>query len=523
MEALLPSSSSFPKRPCSGDILPVGDTSVCPNPDTIDASLVSLLALRDPSVSIDLSIQRILDFTSQELEKEKLIENAMRVASAVHEAAMRSARRRASIHNAASWPLPSDLTVKVFSILDTRSLCYAAAACSMFSKCAGDPLCYCNIDLTAKDPKVNNTVVSTMIQRAGKNLQSLKLGMWPNPATNEDVIRCTSYSSRNSMELLGLSWTERRPRQGKEPCILTRSCLLALGADGAAAGALLRSLHLYNIDKMDGPGFSIALSACPSLLDLEVVGLRIELRQILDSVSTNCHSIERLFVESSETGSDDSLKSPTCVDLVNGCPHIMSLTLRGFKLNDHKVRILIKGLVNLKSVDFSTSYSIAGLFLRNLGNGSNGHLLEVLILRDCLHLKEVEIARFLSALISGDCKLLRYLDISNKDGLSAEDDWNVRRYSPSIPLSRILEERPDLCLLANFPPDECCMDIEQTSDQEAGSDSSLQIENNQLLGTDYLDSSDSSYGSILASGSEDAFESNYALYDGDSLDELEFN
>ncbi|PKU80598.1 hypothetical protein MA16_Dca011722 [Dendrobium catenatum] len=124
---------------------------------------------------------------------------------------------------------------------------------------------------------------------------------------------------------------------------------------------------------------------------------------------------------------------------------------------------------------------------------------------------EVEIARFLSALISGDCCLYRLVcnclphgvdheqDISNKDGLSAEDDWNVRRYSPS------------------------CMDIEQTSDREAGSDSSLQIENNQLLSTDYLDSSDSSYGSILASGSEDAFDSNYALYDGDSLDELEFS
>ncbi|KAH0464167.1 hypothetical protein IEQ34_006953 [Dendrobium chrysotoxum] len=208
---------------------------------------------------------------------------------------------------------------------------------------------------------------------------------------------------------------------------------------------------------------------------------RIELRQILDSVSTNCHSIERLFVESSETGSDDSLKSPTCVDLVNGCPHIMSLTLRGFKLNDHKVRILIKRLA-----------AIAG-FTGGRHEGFQGFP------RSWHRTSEVEIARFLSALISGDCKLLRYLDISNKDGLSAEDDWNVRRYSPS------------------------CMDIEQTSDPEAGSDSSLQIENNPLLSTDYLDSSDSSYGSNLASGSEDAFDSSYALYDGDSLDELEFS
>lgn len=34
-----------------------------------------------------------------------------------------------------------------------------------------DPLCYSNIDLTTVVPKVNNMVVSTMIQRAGKVLR----------------------------------------------------------------------------------------------------------------------------------------------------------------------------------------------------------------------------------------------------------------------------------------------------------------------------------------------------------------
>lgn len=61
--------------------------------------------------------------------------------------------------------------VQVFSMLDTQSLCYAAATCSMFNKCATDPLCYANIDLTTVVPKVNNAVVSTMIQRAGKALK----------------------------------------------------------------------------------------------------------------------------------------------------------------------------------------------------------------------------------------------------------------------------------------------------------------------------------------------------------------
>lgn len=61
--------------------------------------------------------------------------------------------------------------LKVFAMLDTESLCHAAATCSLFNKCAADPLCYADIDLTAVMPKVNNTVVSTMIQRAGRNLQ----------------------------------------------------------------------------------------------------------------------------------------------------------------------------------------------------------------------------------------------------------------------------------------------------------------------------------------------------------------
>lgn len=85
------------------------------------------------------------------------------------------------------------------------------------------------------------------------------------------------------------------------------------------------------------------------------------------SVSMNCPLIERLFFESSKSGAvshsygfcvsivfelfaynfpisgrDESLKLPTCVDLVNKCPNIESLALRGFKLHDCKVRILVK-------------------------------------------------------------------------------------------------------------------------------------------------------------------------------------
>lgn len=62
-------------------------------------------------------------------------------------------------------------------MLDTQSLCYASVTCSFFSKCAKDPLCFANLDLTTLVPKVNNAVVATMIQRAGKALRYEILGL----------------------------------------------------------------------------------------------------------------------------------------------------------------------------------------------------------------------------------------------------------------------------------------------------------------------------------------------------------
>ena len=41
-------------------------------------------------------------------------------------------------------------------------------------------------------------------------------------------------------------------------------------------------------------------------------------------------------------GRDDSLKVQTCTDIVNNCPHLISLALRGFKLHDCKIRVLVK-------------------------------------------------------------------------------------------------------------------------------------------------------------------------------------
>ncbi|KAH7577554.1 hypothetical protein ACOSQ2_001516 [Xanthoceras sorbifolium] len=515
------------KRPCPS-LTSLNPSIVMLRP-SMDDLLAVFLDLDDydsdsPSLSIDLSFERLLDSLPRDADQSVLIDRALNLGSLLLEAAKRSSRKRASKHNAIAWALPPDLTIKVFSMLDTQSLCYAAATCSMFNKCAMDPLCYANIDLRTVVPKVNNAVVSTVIQRAGKSLQSLKLGIVPGPTASPWSCQSLVYTIRSSVDVSSFSWNDKKTRQGKESFILTRSCLHPLSVESGAAGTLLRRLHLYNIERMDNTSLCMALSACPSLLDLEIVGLHVELRQTLMSVSLSCPLIERLFFESSKTGRDDSLKSPTCVDLVNNCPQLTSLALRGFKLPDYKIRILVKGFRKLKYVDFSTSYSITGTFLRNLGSEAGGNLLEVLILRDCMHLKEVEVARFFNALLGGDFKFLRHLDISNREGLASDGDWYERCYSSSIiPLKEVSEVRQDICLLSEFPSEGSFIDIDQMVDSEFNSEISVpsQLSSHTSDGSLLMISSESSYNSDQGSGNEEGQDSGYIIFE-ESSDEVDF-
>ncbi|XP_057438658.1 F-box protein At4g02733 isoform X2 [Lotus japonicus] len=316
-----------------------------PRPEQVENLLNAFLSLSDlPSLSLDLSFENLLQSMPAPHDSSDLIDRALKMGSLLLHVANHSSRKRASHHNSLSWPLSHDLTIKVFSMLDTQSLCYASASCSFFSKCAKDPMCYANLDLTTPVPKVNNAVVATMIQRAGKALRSLKLGVVPGATTSPGCCQPLICAVRNAIvDVSNISWIDKRSRQGRDPSsILTRCCLSPLSGDGGAPGALLRKLHLYNIERMDNASLGGALLACPSLLDLEIVGLHVELRQTLMSVSANCHLIERLCFESSKAGRDDSLKAQTCSELVNNCPHLASLSLRGFKLHDCKVRILVK-------------------------------------------------------------------------------------------------------------------------------------------------------------------------------------
>ncbi|KAL1547238.1 F-box protein SKIP17-like isoform X1 [Salvia divinorum] len=486
------------KRPC----YPTHTDNPSSDPDHLDALLESLLHSRDSSViALDLAIGRIVDSCPRDSEKHDVIDRALRLGSALTEAAKRSARRLASMHNAVVWALSSDLTIKVFSSLDTQSVCHAAATCSFFNKCAADPLCYANINLTTTVPRVNNIVVSTMIQRAGKVLRSLKLGIVPSPpVASLGSSQALVYSMRNSSDTSEFSWNDKRPRQGKETFVLTRSCLAPLKSDGAAPGALLKRLHLHNIERMDNTALGAAISACPSLLDLEIVGLHVELRHTLESVCRSCPLIGRLYFESLKTGRGGSLKFATCYFLVNNCPYLFSLALRGFKLHDPKVRVLVKGLRNLKFVDFTTSYAITGEFLRNLGGSGCGSLLEVLILRDCIRLREAEVSRLLSAILAGRFKRLKLLDVSNQEGLASDDDWYQRCYTPSfMSLRELLEERPNLKVLADFPAEGSFVEEPMTSSDVNNDTNSPSGEYAFTTSSDSSSDSDSDY----SSGNED--------------------
>ncbi|KAL8092688.1 hypothetical protein AgCh_034805 [Apium graveolens] len=348
-----------------------------------------------------------------------------------------------------------------------------------------------------------------MIQRAGKALRSIKLGLLPTSDASLGSSQTLVYSRRNSTN-------DKRSKQRKESCVLTRSCLNSLTIDGGASGARLRCLHLYDIARMDDAALSEVLSACPSLLDLVIVGLHVELSQTFESVSQHCHILERLYIESPKTGRDDSLnvgrydslQISTCLALVQNCPRIISFALRGFELQDHIILCLVKGFRYLTSVDFSTSCAFTGGFLRKLGGSAGGNLLEFMFLCDCMHLKKEEVKNFLSAVLAGDFKLLRHLDISNWDGLATEDGRSRRCCSTSfIPINQLCETRPNFSIRAEFPS---LMEVESDEDMIFPSQQSSHT-------------SDASFSmnSGVSSGSEDSQDTSSISYE-ESTDELDF-
>ncbi|KAL7603183.1 hypothetical protein Lser_V15G16737 [Lactuca serriola] len=187
----------------------------------------------------------------------------------------------------------------------------------------------------------------------------------------------------------------------------------------------------------------------PDGISRVVYALTGDVAPLMPSIDAN--QLKKRHQPENEKCRDDGLKFPTCNEFVLNCPNITTLALKGFKLHDYKAHMLVKGLQKLKHIDLSTSYSFTGSFLKNLSVNGGGDNLEVMILRDCMHLKEIEVERFMEVVLAGEFKHLKHLDISNREGLTCEGDWYNRCYSASfIPIKEVLEQRPDFYLVAEF-------------------------------------------------------------------------
>ncbi|PWA56865.1 F-box domain, Leucine-rich repeat domain, L domain-like protein [Artemisia annua] len=171
---------------------------------------------------------------------------------------------------------------------------------------------------------------------------------------------------------------------------LTSSCLSCLNGNSGAPG--LRRLHLYNIRGMDNTALSASLSVCPSLIDLEIV--------CSNTVGSFHFSRAALRIRA-------YLEESKWSKFVRNCPNITTLALKGFEMSDRMACKLVKELHKLKYVNFSTSFSFTGSFLKNLGTIGGGNNLEVMILRDARNLRKVKVKKFLAAIVAGEWRISR--------------------------------------------------------------------------------------------------------------------
>ncbi|ESQ37948.1 hypothetical protein EUTSA_v10029415mg, partial [Eutrema salsugineum] len=383
-------NTPYPKRPCydvTSSIQNPNSQSVAPdfNQSNFDSTISSLLLLPDsPSTSIgcsfDQALGRVISSAScDDSVQDRLIDHTRKLTSLLHESINRFSRKRATLYNSKSWPLPYELTIKVFSMLDTKALVQAAGCCSMFGNYSMDPLCYSHIDLSMDIKSFKDEIVFTMIRRAGKELRSLKLGS----VASQVIPRLTR------LVLPGQLSSQHIP-------LFTRSCL-----------PRLRRLHFYRLDCTYTKLLEIVMSVCPNLTELKMVNIdkKPMLQQLSKSPNVNHDKVMRLYLSKLAVIGVSSFKA-----LVTACPNLTSLTLLGFNLMEEAARDLALGFPKLNYMNLSGTPGISGQFLSDLGNsGRENRPLKTLILRNCPSLKNEYIMQLLISLITGDFRFLRHI------------------------------------------------------------------------------------------------------------------
>nr|VDC81046.1 unnamed protein product [Brassica rapa] len=441
-----------------------------------DSIISSLLSFPDSSpLSIASSFRRELEqalasASDDASVQERLVDRTLQLVSLLLESTKRSFRKRATAHNSSAWFLPPELTVKVFSMVDTKSLMRAAACCTMFNTCAMDRFAYAHVDLTTATSQVDSKVVCNLIHRAGKELRSLKLGSL-----------ARTYPSDCNPSLVNgpfLSTLSHIPIHSH--LIFLFGIIILFHSTRNR----LKSLGLYNIRSMNS-SFEV-LSVCSNLTDLRIVGLNNPFMHLFKILTEKCRLIEYLFIETYQLPSTiiDTVKGSHLIKFVTNSPNLTSLRLIRFRLTDEVARILAQSSRTLEYLNLSRSPTINGRFLRDVRNSCKESPLKTLIVRNCLKLQEKEVLELCNSLIKGNFKSIRHIDVSNKRGLVSDD--GKRSYKPKFPLQKLKEERSDVTLVAEFPSlwsvkdypvcheedDEELREIEMMEDDASSSDAS---------------------------------------------------
>ncbi|KAL0845723.1 hypothetical protein Bca101_018969 [Brassica carinata] len=404
-------------------------TNPAQSPSSVHANSIisSLLTFPDSSPisiasSFDREIEKALASASDDASvQECLVDRTLQLASILLESTKRSFRKRATAHNSISWFLPPELTIKVFSMLDTKSLMQLAACCTMFNKCAMDRFCYVHVDLTTCTSQVDRKVVCTMIDRAGEELRFLKLGSLARPY-----------------------WSDSTPSWVDGPFLSTHSY------NHKFIWSRLRSLGLYNI-RWDNLSSSFSVfSYCSNLTDLRIVGLKEPFMNLFKILTEKCRLIEHLCIETYQLlNTVDTVEGSYLIEFVTNSPNLTSLRLIGFRLTEVMACILAQSSRTLKYLNLSRSPTIRGRFLRVLGDSCKESPLKTLIMRNCLRLQQKEVVELCKSLLKGKLKSIRHIDVSNNRGLAS--DVGVRSYNLKFPLEKLKEERSDVTFVADFP------------------------------------------------------------------------
>ncbi|XP_013722897.2 F-box protein SKIP17 isoform X2 [Brassica napus] len=371
--------------------------------------------------SFDRELDKALASASGDVSaQDSLLDRTLQLASLLLDSTKRCFRKRASAHNSSSWFLPPDLTIKVFSMLDTKSLMQASVCCTLFNKCAMDRLCYTHIDLTTAARKADSGVVCIMIHRAGKELRSLKLGR-----------------------------VARSDGSDPTPSLLNGSFLSPLSYNHGFLGSRLRSLRLYNIRPINYTSFTEVLSLCSNLTDLRITGLNCPVMLLFKTLREKCRLIENLCLEAYQaSGTVDAKTGSPLIEFVTNSYNLTSLTLISFRLTDGLALNLAESSSKLKYLNLSRSPTLNGRFLRDLGHSCKESSLKTLIMRNCYNLQEKEVMELCNSLLKGKFKSIRHIDVSSNNELLTN---GVRFYKPELPLKKLKEERSDVTFVADFP------------------------------------------------------------------------